>query len=541
VLRAANKGKLPPGCGLALKEPIYYNPYIDAPFTGFDKPCGFQAARRLRKCLTCHSIICPEPGSMECPICRRTHTDNTTWPRVFASLHLRAGRRSGKSLAGARAVREELALPGQVWWVCGPTFKHLHDATMPTLLRRIPPSWVANWNQDNLEMELLNGSMVQFRSLDDPERARGQGLTGAWLDEVAYIAERAWQVLEPSLSENAGVVISTTSPAGFDWSYDAFYKRAVLDHEPGYWAAQFETLDNPRFQQSPVLRAKVEAARKSMPPDVFAAEYEGKDVNFTGAIYGDLVRRQELDDTAVAKLIPEWPNLDASRSIVIGLDSGADHPFGAVQVVAVPEGLVVVGEYLERQQAMVTHLTSIRNAFQTPRFANIKWAANRNEAQLRLEWGLRGIGVVPAVNDHAIGIQRVQSWLHTGQLWFVRSRVPKLIEQMRAYRYADNYASDGQKREREQVFKKKDELPDALRYAVMAWPELPKLPDAPMTEREKRRWDALDERSRLDIERIREYNRGAIEKHLRETDKNYPIGDFWGVGGQECGDSGNIF
>lgn len=501
---------------------------------------AFQEARRQRFCTICKQTGMAPMGSLQCPTCLIHHKDNTTFPRLYSSLHLRAGRRSGKSLAGAHAVREELTIAGQKWWVCGPTFKHLHDATMPTLLRLIPTTWVKNWNQDNLELTIINDSVVQFRSLDDPERARGQGLTGVWLDEAAFTAERAWQVLEPSLAENAGVVISTTSPAGFDWTYDAFFKKAVIDHEPGYWAAQFETLDNPLFQQSPILRAKVEAARRSSTPEVFAAEYQGRDVNFSGSVYGGLLDTQILEsDDAVKKLIPEWPNLDSSRQIVIGLDSGADHPFGAVMVVPTPGGLVIVGEYLERLQAMMTHLAAIQGRFGTARFSNIKWAANKNEIQLRLEFGLRGVGVIQAENKHQLGIQRVQTWLTTQQMWFVRSRCPKTIDQMKGYRYADNYLGDGQKREKEEVFKKRDELPDAVRYATLAWPELPKALAITMTEREQKRWDALDANSKLDIERIRAYNDIEKTKHLQQTDKNWPIGDFWG--GQGSGESVSIF
>ena len=400
---------------------------------------------------------------------------------------------------------------------------------MPTLLRLIPPEWVNSWNQDNLELRLLNGSVAQFRSLDDPERGRGQGLHGAWLDEAAFIVERAWTVLSPSLAENAGIVISTTSPGGFDWTYKTFFKRALVDKRPGYWAAKYKTLDNPLFLQSAVLRREVEEARQTMTAEAFAAEYEGDDVNFQGVIYGQIIEDQTLrTDDEVKRFIPEWPNIDASRSVIVGMDSGADHPFGAVCLVATEKGLVVIGEYLQRMQASVTHLGAITHKFGTARFANIKWAANKNEAQLRLEFALRGVGVIPAENKHQIGIQRVQSWLLAKQLWFVASRVPVCIEQMRTYRYADNYMADGQKRTQEQVFKKEDEYPDAVRYAVMAWPELPKAGAVVMTDREQRRWDALDDRGKLDIERIREYNTQQLGNNLKEDEPGYPLGDMFG-------------
>lgn len=398
---------------------------------------------------------------------------------------------------------------------------------MPTLLRLIPPRWVQMWNQDNLELRLVNESIVQFRSLDDPERGRGQGLHGVWLDEAAFIAERAWHVLSPSLAENAGIVVSTTSPGGFDWTYKTFYTRALVDKRPGYWAAKYKTLDNPLFQQSDVLKREVEEARATMSAEVFAAEYDGDDVHFAGVIYGQLIEDQTLrSDEAVRALIPEWPKLDAGRRVLIGMDSGADHPFGAVLIVVTDKGLVIVDEYLQRLQAAVTHLGAISTKFGVNRFTSVQWAANKNEAQLRLEFGLRNVMVMPAENSHQIGIQRVQSWLLTKQLWFVGSRCPTCIEQMRTYRYADNYLADGQKRLQEQVFKKEDELPDAIRYAIVTWPELPKVTPA-LSDRDQRRWDSYSESSKLDVERIREYNKRIADDALAADDSGYPLGEMF--------------
>jgi phage terminase large subunit len=440
---------------------------------------------------------------------------------------LRAGRRSGKTLIGAHAVREELTVPGARWWVCGPTFKHLHDATMPAFLRLVPPDWVKNWNLDNLELELTNGAVVQFRSLDDPERARGQGLHGAWLDEAAYINPRAWDVLEPSLAENAGICIATTSPAGYDWSYHAFFKKAVIEKEPGYWARRYRTIDNPIFATNEILKAGIEHARKTKTPEVFAAEYEGEDVNFTGAIYGQMIASQVLATSeAVKKYIPEWPKIDPTRPIIIGLDSGADHTFGAVLIVVTEGGLVVVAEYLERHQALSTHLVALQGRFDVGRFTNVRWAANKNEAQLRLEFGLRGVGVIEAENRHQIGIQRVQSWLCAGQLFFAYT-VPMTIEQSIAYRWANNYGVDGQKRNQEDVFKINDELPDAVRYAIGAWPELPKSATSTMTEAQQQRWDAFDHKTREEITQMRAYNKRAVETDLEPTDEGYPLGGFY--------------
>ena len=127
--------RLPPNCGADLNEVLLHNPYQAA----------FQDARRLRYCLACKKIGSMDgTGLYRCPRCHAEHWSNLTAPRVYQWFMLRAGRRSGKSLIGAHAAREEMAIPKTRGWVCGPTFKILHDATMPTLIRLIPPDWVKN-------------------------------------------------------------------------------------------------------------------------------------------------------------------------------------------------------------------------------------------------------------------------------------------------------------------------------------------------------------------------------------------------------------
>lgn len=512
--------KLPPGCGEDLAEELLYNPYQQA----------FQDARRQRFCLACKRIGAMDAnGRFVCPTCGTVHRSNLTAPRVFDRLGVLAGRGGGKTLIGAHAVREELMIPKSIWWVMGPTYKILHDSTFPTLVRRIPPAWVAKWDPEHMEIRLTNDSLVAFRSLEDPERARGpHGVSGGWFDEAAQCPERAYDVFEPTLIRAGGIVIATTTVLGYDWTYDRIEKRASTYKEPGFWFTRYWTEENPLFKQNPEMMRQIERARKSMSPEFFAQEYRAERRNATGLVYNyDVIERQcLLTPEEVKKFIPEWPNIDPSRSVIVGLDSGVDHPFGAVLIVATSKGLVVVAEYLQRNKALSQHLPAIAMAFGTHRFTNIRWAANKNEANLRLEWALKGVGVIPAESKHEIGIQRVQSWLHTGQLFFAYT-VPGTIEQMRAYRYADNIKPDGTKK-KEEVFKFKDELPDGIRYALMAWPSLPNPEQPLLTVSEQTRWDGFDEKTRMEIERLRQYNKLANgDTELQPEEAGYPLGGFF--------------
>jgi len=516
--------RLPPGCGDALSEPYLYNPYIH----GED---GFFAALRKRVCLTCKVIGSHDDfGQFICPKCGAVSTSNLAAPRAFNRFLLLAGRGGGKTLAGAHAVRQELMIPGSIWWAMGPTFKILHDSTFPTLIKLINPDWVESWSEEHMELRLKNGSMVAFRSLEDPERARGpHGISGGWLDEAAQSPERAYDVFEPTLIKAGGIIIASTTVLGYDWTYDKIEKQALVYKEPGYWTTRWWTEENPLFRSNPVMLASIEQAKRKMEPAFYAQEYKAERRNATGLVYDySLLERQTLlNAEQVKQFIPEWPAIDPSRPVIVGLDSGADHPFGAVMIVATPKGMVAVGEYLERQKAISQHIGPIALKFGLGRFTNVRWAANKNEANLRLEFGLKGIGVMPAENKHEIGIQRVQSWLYTNKLFFAYT-VPNTIEQMRAYRYANNSKPDGTKKAKEEVFKFKDELPDGVRYAMMAWPEIPEAEEVTMTQTQQQRWDAMPDDVKFDIERMREYHKRETQgADLEETDASYPLGGMF--------------
>jgi hypothetical protein len=529
----AKKIILPPNCGALLNDPLLYNEFQQR----------YMRARRLRFCLKCKKIgQMDEMGRFTCAGCGEFIWDrwgNLKAPRVFDNYLLLAGRGGGKTLVGAHAVREELMIPGVLWWVMGPNHKWLWDSTQPTLCGLIDPSWVKKWDSEHAELTLNNDAKVAFRSLEDPERARGpHGVNGMWFDEAAQCPERAWDVGAPMLIKAGGVALATTTVLGYDWTYERLERKALVYREKGFWTAKWHTLHNPLFQTNPVMRRKIEQARKTMSPEDFAEEYETERSNAKGLIYGPIVNENVLKtDEEVRAYIKEWPNIDPSRKVLIGLDEGGDHPFGAVLIVVTPRGLVVVAEFLERMRAHSIAHDDIWRQFALHRFYEKQFAANKNALNLRLEWGLKSTGIIQAENKHEVGIQRVKTWLWSKQLKFVKETCPRTIEQMGAYRWAENENTDGTKKEREQVFKLKDELPDAIRYALMAYPTLPDPDQAPLSDAEQRRLAAFDDKTRRELEIMKEMRKakqkGAVDLELGQ--EGYPTGnifqhdvtDFW--------------
>jgi hypothetical protein len=121
----------------------------------------------------------------------------------------------------------------------------------------------------------------------------------------------------------------------------------------------------------------------------------------------------------------------------------------------------------------------------------------------------------------------MQSWLVTKRLKFAYTAA-RSIEQCAAYRYADNVKPTTGEKRKEDVFKLKDELPDAIRYALMAWPELPDSLAPAMSDAEQARWAAYDDKTRHDLTMQKEYAKKQKQGvDLVPEESGYPIKGFW--------------
>ena len=393
----------------------------------------------------------------------------------FHRLSIFAGRRGGKTAIGAVAA---VLMAGRrkdtVGWCVAPTYPELNDYVIPAVMRVVPVSWVpknGGWSAEFTTLTLKNGSKMYFRSGDDPERMRGPGCHWGWFDETRKIKKLAWDTFRPALTEYRGTAWFTTSPNGFDWSYHAFYKRAMPGYHqrPGYWACRYKTIDNPIISQE-----EIDEARAEMEPMFFRQEYEAEFVRFEGSIYGDTMEPCVFlagEDERIRKALPWYPNPDPSWPLLFGLDPGADHPFGGVGLLATPQGLVPWIEYRKRMSAYVDHTDELLVLARG--FHDVRWGMDRTATQAFIELATHGITASAAENSVLLGIQRVQSWLRHRKLFLIEERTPMLVDEMRSYHWHDAPSPDEERRQ-ERVFKLDDDLCDGLRYAVMMWPELPK-------------------------------------------------------------------
>jgi hypothetical protein len=124
------------------------------------------------------------------------------------------------------------------------------------------------WNKSEKYIEFENGSLLQFKTAQDPQSLRGAGLDILWIDEAAAIVDQeAWDVIRPSMVDKPGLLITTTTPNGKNWFYECFFTGIALDDE-WQFRVEYTSLDNPYLS-----REFIDYERQHMHPSMFKQEY----------------------------------------------------------------------------------------------------------------------------------------------------------------------------------------------------------------------------------------------------------------------------
>jgi phage terminase large subunit-like protein len=205
--------------------------------------------------------------------------------KIAPKRHLVAGRRGGKTLSAAWETAFYALHPRQfhldvhgvdsddpLWiYVVAPNHK-LGRASLITFLATLRKIGLVKgrdyeYNKTEKIFEFPDGTLIEFRSADDPQGLRGAGLDIIWMDESAMIPNReAWDTVRPALGDKEGILITTTTPMGRNWVYEEFWSKEA-QHDKTQFRVEYTSLDNPHYS-----RAVWEYERTHMHPFVFKRE-----------------------------------------------------------------------------------------------------------------------------------------------------------------------------------------------------------------------------------------------------------------------------
>lgn len=178
-----------------------------------------------------------------------------------------AGRRTGKTRLAAYRLAFTALTNNNCEVVYMATTQGQARRLMWKLLHDVLGNAIKSSNVNNLEIFLINGSIIYLMGSDRPDTARGLSLRDVVLDEYADMKEEVWEeIIRPCLSDYKAPALFIGTPKGRNHFYKLFVsaREGLEDHK----AWNLTTYDNPF-----IPKEEIDHAKRTMSTFAFRQEY----------------------------------------------------------------------------------------------------------------------------------------------------------------------------------------------------------------------------------------------------------------------------
>lgn len=191
-------------------------------------------------------------------------------------------------------------------------------------------------NRMETSITFINGSTLKFLSGDSPDSIRGFRFKYLVIDEVAFIKERTIdQVILPTLNPSGIKCLMISTPKSKNHFYGWYLRDGVV-------AMKFPLTECPY-----VKKELIEAARTSLPRDIFRQEFEAEFVDSSNDVFTG------IDKVSTVGIFSRERKEDA----YIGIDTGLSEDMSVLTLIN-PMGKVLWIEALNKQ-----NITTVANKF----------------------------------------------------------------------------------------------------------------------------------------------------------------------------------
>jgi hypothetical protein len=238
-----------------------------------------------------------------------------------------AGRRWGKTtLALWWLLNQAWSSDNQICYYIGPTNRQAKRIAWRKLKQMIPASARRSVRENELEIELQNGSIIQVLGALNADALRGVGLDAIVLDEFGMMSAGVWSVVvRPMLADRRGRALFIGTPQGYNAFFDLY---AAARSAPDWSAFRFRT-----DQGGYISREELRAIRCETDEKTFRQEYEASFEALQGRVYYAFSHERNVSDLT---LIP-------SVNLLIGMDFNIN-PMTAVVAQAAGDQCQVIDE-----------------------------------------------------------------------------------------------------------------------------------------------------------------------------------------------------
>lgn len=244
---------------------------------------------------------------------------------------LAAGRRWRKTTL-IMTLAVETVVEGKTFFWGAPTFDQVRIGWNETVHAA---GGIFDFTQQRMMAEYPpTGGRIIYRSLDDPDNARGHTADRGAFDEIADIKERAYyEVFRPMLIDTGGEFWGVGTPKGRNWFWREH--RAAYDRDDSVcW--QIPTLGveivdgalirKPHPYENPEISfAEIVNTFHSTPVDIFRQEYLAEFLEGEGQVFRNIIACMKANASTK-------PHDHEGHHIIAGIDWGKQNDFTAISV-----------------------------------------------------------------------------------------------------------------------------------------------------------------------------------------------------------------
>ena len=230
------------------------------------------------------------------------------------------GRRFGKTLLCINLLVEPALQGYPVAWFA-PSYKYLIEVWRETV--RILKPIIAEKNSTDKRIQLLTGGVIDFWSLEDPDAGRSRKYKRAVVDEAAKVRylETAWtESIRATLADYVGDVFFPSTPKGLNY-FHTLYQKGTDEFQTDWQSWQMPTSSNPFIKPE-----EIEAARESLPEQVFKQEFLAEFIVGEGAVFRNIQANLTEEKTEF------FDHHSHSSEVVAGVDWGQVNDFTVISI-----------------------------------------------------------------------------------------------------------------------------------------------------------------------------------------------------------------
>lgn len=396
---------------------------------------------------------------------------------------------AGKSYHAAKHVEPYILQPDNHGWLVAPTyplgskeFGYIYNDFANTGILKLATRRHNDPRSGHMELEFPWGSFVRVVSADNPSSLRMEQLDWIILCEASALPSNVYErFLYSRVELRHGRVLVPTTPAGFNWVYDAFRLPSLktvdftygpwvncrrervggvpnAKYDPLYWSTVVSAVEEFGEVLEPGVHTDeaIERARKLLPRPAFAEQFGGDFASYAGLVYPFDPTQHECEPFKVPE---EWTH-------IVGWDHGADNPTAVVFGSYGPDGTVYWWDEIYVAGLSAREYTSMvrgKLGLKAPAAIVIDASAK----QMRIELMNHGlVTTTPYDKQIEARITKVTAMMRDGRWRVMRGRCPNLVKEILSWEWDDKDTHKPRPKQRCHAL-------DAMGYALLVPVPLP--------------------------------------------------------------------